>query len=320
MPAFDRAVVSIPGNQRFGLTPFGAPLAVHASAAKTGGTFGAWDTHTPAGKGPAGHTHTRETELFRVIDSTYHFVCGADEFDAPPGTVVALPQHIPHKWWNIGDGPGLMMAMVAPGGAEQLFLDIAAEGANNPPAIARLEASVGIINNETRGLGLVAPSDPSMAPFPRAVVSFPDTARKIPNGRGGYGILHTTAAETAGAFGAWEGFPAPGAGPSWHTHTRETETFRVLAGIFGYWCGDDYFEGGPGTVVSLPPHVPHRWQNVGDTPGHVFGIATPGGFERYFLELERRNATTAEAILAIEAELGVIDGGLGAQIEGANRS
>lgn len=319
MPAFNRAVASIPGRQRFGLTPFGTPIVVHASAGETGGTFGAWDTITPPGKGPAGHMHTRESELFRVIDSTYHFVCGADEFDAAPGTFVALPQHVPHKWWNIGDGTGLMMGMAAPGGCEQMFLDIAAAGSADQADIARIEARIGLINDETRALGFVEPTGPSMAPFPRAVVSFPDTARKIPNGRGGYGILHATAEQTGGAFGAWEGFPAPGAGPSWHTHTRETETFRVLAGTFGYWCGDDYFEGGPGTVISLPPHVPHRWQNIGDTPGHVFGIATPGGFERYFLDFERRDATTVAALLEIEAELGIIDVGMAAQIEAANR-
>lgn len=317
MPAFTRAVVSIPGKQRFGLTPFLAPIVVHSAAAETGGSFGAWDTITPPGKGPAGHMHTRESELFRVIESTYHFICGDDEFDAPPGTFVALPPHVPHKWWNIGDGQGLMMGMAAPGGCERMFLDIAAQGSSNQSDIARIEARIGIVNDETKALGFVEPPRP--APFPSAVVSFPATARKTNSGHGGYGILHATAEETAGAFGAWEGFPAPGAGPSWHTHTRETETFRVLAGTFGYWCGDDYFEGGPGTVISLPPHVPHRWQNVGDTPGHLFGIATPGGFERYFLELERRNATTAAAMLEIEAELGIIDGGLAAQAELASR-
>ena len=185
MPAFNRAVASIPGRQRFGLTPFGTPIVVHASAGETGGTFGAWDTITPPGKGPAGHMHTRESELFRVIDSTYHFVCGADEFDAAPGTFVALPQHVPHKWWNIGDGTGLMMGMAAPGGCEQMFLDIAAAGSADQADIARIEARIGLINDETRALGFVEPTGPSMAPFPRAVVSFPDTARKIPNGRGG---------------------------------------------------------------------------------------------------------------------------------------
>jgi mannose-6-phosphate isomerase-like protein (cupin superfamily) len=319
MPVFDRAVVSIPGKQRYGLTPFLAPIVVHASAGETGGSFGAWDTITPPGKGPAEHMHTRESELFRVIDSTYHFICGDDEFDASPGTFVALPPHVPHKWWNIGDGMGLMMGMAAPGGCEQMFLDIAAAGSSDPSDIARIEAHIGVVNAETKALGFVEPTGPERVPFPRAVVSFPDIARRIPNGRGGYGILHATADETAGAFGAWEGFPAPGAGPTWHTHTRETETFRVLAGTFGYWCGDDYFEGGTGTVISLPPHVPHRWQNVGDTPGHVFGIVAPGGFERYFLEIERRNATTAEAMLAIETELGIIDSGLGEQIEAGHR-
>ena len=50
-----------------------------------------WETFTPPGQGPAEHTHTRETEVFRVISGIYRFRCGDDEFDGPPGTVVVLP-------------------------------------------------------------------------------------------------------------------------------------------------------------------------------------------------------------------------------------
>jgi hypothetical protein len=37
-----------------------------------------WETFTPPGKGPHDHTHTRETEIFRVIRGTYRFRCGDD--------------------------------------------------------------------------------------------------------------------------------------------------------------------------------------------------------------------------------------------------
>jgi quercetin dioxygenase-like cupin family protein len=147
---FDKAVVSIPGKERFGRTPFGAPIVIHATAAETGGAFGAWETHTPPGKGPARHTHTREIEVFRVIAGTYRFWFGDEEpFDAPVGTVVVLPPNVPHHWRNISDEPGRMMAMVTPGGCEQLFIDIANEGATDPAAIAVIEARLGIINDET---------------------------------------------------------------------------------------------------------------------------------------------------------------------------
>jgi len=149
---FNRAVVSKPGNERVAKTPFGAPIVIHATAAQTNGAFGMWETFTPPGQGPAPHTHTRETEIFRVIAGTYRFSCGDQEFDAPPGTVVALPPHVRHGWKNIGGTIGQMFVTVTPGGFEQLFIDIEATGADTPEKIALIEARLGIINDETKKL------------------------------------------------------------------------------------------------------------------------------------------------------------------------
>ncbi len=154
MPDFTRAVVSIPGQERKARTPFGANVVIHATSAETGGAFGMWETFTPPGQGPAPHTHTRETEVFRVVRGTYLFHCGTDEFVAAPGTVVTLPPHVRHGWRNIGDETGQMFAIVTPGGCEQLFLDIEATRATTPEEIAVIEARLGIFNDLTEALGL----------------------------------------------------------------------------------------------------------------------------------------------------------------------
>ncbi|TCU37416.1 cupin domain [Rhizobium azibense] len=119
-----------------------------------------WETFTPPGQGPAPHTHTRETEVFRVVCGLYRFQCGDEEFDAPPGTVVVLPPHVRHGWRNISDEPGQMFGTVTPGGCEQLFIDIEASCADTPEKIAVIEARLGIINDMTLALGL-AGSDQS---------------------------------------------------------------------------------------------------------------------------------------------------------------
>jgi oxalate decarboxylase/phosphoglucose isomerase-like protein (cupin superfamily) len=116
-----------------------------------------WETFTPPGHGPAPHTHTRETEFFRVIRGLYRFQCGDEAFDAPVGTVVVLPPHVPHSWRNIGEEPGQMFGTVTPGGCEQMFLDIEAFGADTPEKIAVIEARLGIINDITLALGLTGP-------------------------------------------------------------------------------------------------------------------------------------------------------------------
>ena len=148
-------------------------------------------------------------------------------------------------------------------------------------------------------------------PFDKPVLSLPGRQRVSDNGRGGGGIIHLTAEETGGMIGMWESHPASGSGPGWHTHTRETESFHVLDGHFCYWCGDGIYDVEAGGVIALPPHIPHQWKNVGDTPGHIIGIVSPGGFERFFLEFARKGGAMTEAeIAALNAELGIIDGGL----------
>lgn len=142
--------------------------------------------------------------------------------------------------------------------------------------------------------------------FQRAVVSFPDSPK---NGRAPHGspvLVHATAAETSGAIGMWESFVEPGKGPTSHTHTRETEVFRVIEGRFRFWCGDDTFEAGVGAVVTLPPHISHHWINIGDTTGRMMGISSPGGAERLFLEIAALENPSPADIARIEQSLGII--------------
>lgn len=154
MSLFTKAVISVPGKERKARTPFGADIHIHATSEETGGAFGMWETFTPPGGGPAPHFHTRETEMFRVVHGKYLFQCGAETFVATPGTVVTLPPLVRHSWRNIGDEPGQMFAVVSPGGCEGLFIEIAKTGVSTPEAIAVLEASFGIFNDQTALMGL----------------------------------------------------------------------------------------------------------------------------------------------------------------------
>jgi quercetin dioxygenase-like cupin family protein len=149
-----------------------------------------------------------------------------------------------------------------------------------------------------------------MQTFNRAIASLPGQERVVRNSHGGRVFIHATAAETAGALGMWETFSDPGTGPHWHTHTSETEAFRVIAGRYRFWCGDEVLEADVGATIALPPHVPHRWENISDAPGRMLAIVTPGGFEQLFIELERTGAKTRDEVLAIETALGIVDSAL----------
>ncbi|MCJ7996322.1 cupin domain-containing protein [Rhizobium cremeum] len=151
---FTSAQISLPGSERVAMTPFGARLVIHALKSETDGALGVWETFTPPGEGPAPHTHTRETEMFRVLQSTYRFWCADQVFDAPPGSVVVLPPNVEHAWRNIGQGMGRMLGIVTPGGCEGMFCEIAALGPGaTAQQIASIEGGYGIINDETKKLG-----------------------------------------------------------------------------------------------------------------------------------------------------------------------
>ena len=91
--------------------------------------------------------------------------------------------------------------------------------------------------------------------------------------------------DTGGVFSQIETTCGPHIGPPPHIHHREDETFFVIEGEFEFICGGERSTGGPGTVVRLPRGVPHRFANIGDTPGRVLVTITPAGFEDFFAEV-----------------------------------
>jgi mannose-6-phosphate isomerase-like protein (cupin superfamily) len=147
-----------------------------------------------------------------------------------------------------------------------------------------------------------------MSKFDRAIVTPRDvTAGKT--GRGDDVAVIARAGNTNGMIGIWESVIEPGTGPNWHTHARELEVFRVISGTFRFWCGDEIFDGGPGTTVVLPPNVPHQWKNTGPTPGLLFTVVTPGGFEQNFVDIAAMPEITDAGLAEIDRRLEVTDGG-----------
>lgn len=144
-----------------------------------------------------------------------------------------------------------------------------------------------------------------MMDFIKAAVSLPGKQRIAKAPMGARVIIHATSEETGGAFGIWETRVPPGQGPSPHTHSRETECFHVIKGIYRFRCGDEEFEAHPGATVVLPPHVEHSWTNISDEVGQVFAFVTPGGFEHMFMDIEATSADTPAKIAVLEAKYGV---------------
>ncbi len=122
-----------------------------ARAVDTDGTIGMWEVWAKPGMGPPWHTHRRETEIFRIISGTFRFWCGQDSFDVGPGATVTLPPNVAHQWKNVGADTGQVLAIVAPGGFEEQFLDIARMPLVSREAIVALDEKYGIIDGYPGG-------------------------------------------------------------------------------------------------------------------------------------------------------------------------
>lgn len=115
-----------------------------------------------------------------------------------------------------------------------------------------------------------------------------DTAPKM--GYGGQIWVHVTGDSTDGAFGMWEGLLPPGGASPIHIHHKEVECIYVIEGTFLILCGDQTWEAGPGTWVSMPKDVQHGIRVVSDTPGRFLEFFLPAGLEQLFNKLPEQKA------------------------------
>jgi quercetin dioxygenase-like cupin family protein len=91
--------------------------------------------------------------------------------------------------------------------------------------------------------------------------------------------------DTGGPIAVLEATFQPKTGAPAHLHRQHEETFYVLEGEFIFQLGTQTVKATAGTFVFVPRELPHAFENIGNQPGRVLGIMTPGGYERFFEEL-----------------------------------
>jgi mannose-6-phosphate isomerase-like protein (cupin superfamily) len=93
-------------------------------------------------------------------------------------------------------------------------------------------------------------------------------------------------AESDGAIDFGELTMTPDVGAPEHIHHANDEAYYILDGTYRFKIADTISEAAAGAFVFIPRGVPHAWTNIGDQPGHVTVMFTPGGMTGYFRELE----------------------------------
>jgi quercetin dioxygenase-like cupin family protein len=107
-----------------------------ATGKETGGQFALVDGLVPPQAGAIPHVHSREDELFYILEGEITFQLGDQTVTATPGTSVYLPKGRPHGWGNAGNTQARTLALLFPAGFEGFFVD------QNQPVIDRGSAPI----------------------------------------------------------------------------------------------------------------------------------------------------------------------------------
>ena len=99
-------------------------------------------------------------------------------------------------------------------------------------------------------------------------------------------VLHAAGETTGGAFSLTEHLTIPvGLESPYHTHSREDESFYVLAGQVAFVCDGKWIDAGPGSFVFGPRGIPHGFRVEGEAPAQMLILCSPAGFEHFVREL-----------------------------------
>jgi quercetin dioxygenase-like cupin family protein len=104
------------------------------SKAQTNGAFGVAEFRGSEGSWTVPHIHQGMEESFYVLKGAFAFTCDDREFEAKEGAFVLIPRGVAHVM-RAGPGGGALLAIFAPGGLEEMFLELGrlpADSLTNP--------------------------------------------------------------------------------------------------------------------------------------------------------------------------------------------
>jgi len=87
--------------------------------------------------------------------------------------------------------------------------------------------------------------------------------------------------QTGGAYALFEARVGPGGGPPPHLHTREEESFFILAGSVTVWVADRKVDAGVGAFVQIPRGTVHAFKNETLMEARMLILTSPSGFDRF---------------------------------------
>lgn len=94
------------------------------TAADSGGALDVSLVTQPPGIASPLHRHTREAEVFYLLEGTMTYQAGEEIYHLIPETFMYLPQGVPHAFRITGRSPARFLALTAPGGLMDLYDEV----------------------------------------------------------------------------------------------------------------------------------------------------------------------------------------------------
>jgi mannose-6-phosphate isomerase-like protein (cupin superfamily) len=98
--------------------------------------------------------------------------------------------------------------------------------------------------------------------------------------------------------------PPHSEGPPQHRHSKHDEGFYVISGRARFTVGETTYDAGPGSLVVIPPGVPHTFANAGAITAVLLNTFTPDLYVEYVRDL--RDMIAAGQELTPEATIEVM--------------
>lgn len=123
-------------------------LSVLLSAEKTDGLLSLLKVTEVKGLEPPPHIHTREDEIFHLLNGKIEFLVGGKTYKATSGDCMFLPRNIVHSFRVLTDRADVLI-LLTPGGFEKYFIEMSEKAPelkqpprpSGPPDIPRLIAT-----------------------------------------------------------------------------------------------------------------------------------------------------------------------------------
>ena len=95
-----------------------------AGGEDTENKYGLMDVTVLPKNGAKSHIHSREDEVFYVIDGQFDLQYGENSIRATNGFHLFMKRGIPHSFKNIGNNEGKILIMFIPAGCEKLYEEL----------------------------------------------------------------------------------------------------------------------------------------------------------------------------------------------------